>query len=508
MKSKQLLAATVCVFAAVFIAHSAPKNSTVAPPPNIVFVLADDMRWDAMSCAGNPLLKTPNLDRLAAQGTRFNNSFLTTAICCASRASILTGQYARRDGVYDFRTPLHSFAETYPARLRQAGYYTGFIGKWGVNAESREYVQQCAAAFDFWAGDMGQSSYWHERTCNYITNNGTSDRTNFFCTCPDAARKKSGIGEAGPHPLLKDPVHSETEFLPAKIRSFLDQRAAGKPFCLSVSLKAPHGPWGGYAPRFAKDFAAEAIPRAASVALAEALRQPKFLRESLESDRGLKFVQSASSLDGERNRLMRQYYRLIEGLDFCVGELLRELDQRGLASNTIVIFTSDNGHFSGEHGFFGKWLMHEESIRAPMIVLDPRSPAAQRGQTCDEMVLNIDVAPTILQMAGLPIPSDMQGKSMIPLLCNPHQAFRESFFYEHLFANAPKPPNHIERSEGVRTRDWKYTVYIDQTGPDREELYDIRHDPLEMKNLVNDPAQQERLRQMRQQHQQFAGTLK
>jgi arylsulfatase A-like enzyme len=482
------------------------SSAATAPRPNIVFLLADDLRWDALSCAGNPLLKTPNLDRLAAQGTRFNNAFLTTAICCVSRASILTGQYARRHGVNDFRTPLRSLDETYPAQLRKAAYYTGFIGKWGVSAASRVYFKECAAAFDFWAGDMGQTSYWHERTCNYIANNGTSDRTNFFCSCPPAAQQREGVQGTGPHPALKDPVHAETGFVPAKIRSFLDQRAADKPFCLSVSFKAPHGPWGGYAPQFSKDFEGAAIPRRANVTLAEAQRQPGFLRQSLESARGLRLAQDAS-LEGERNQLMRQYYRLIEGVDFCVGQVRDELKRRGLETNTVILFTSDNGHFAGEHGFFGKWLMHEESIRAPMILADLRAPASQRGQTSEAMVLNVDVAPTILNLAGVTVPKAMQGQSLLPLLRNPARPLRESFFYEHLYGHAPKPPNHIERSEGVRTPDWKYTVYVDQTGPDREELYDLRKDALETTNLAHDPAHQERLRQMRQQHQQYSTSL-
>jgi len=498
----------ILVVAAAFSLAAGPALSAASSPakPNIIFLLADDLRWDALSCAGNPVLKTPNVDRLAAQGTRFTNAFLTTAICCVSRASILSGQYARRHGVNDFRTPLRSFAETYPAQLRAAYYYTGFIGKWGVAAANRQYFQQCAAAFDFWAGDMGQSSYWHARTCNYLVNRGTDDRTEFFCSCPPSARQREGVEGTGPHPALTDPVHAETEFVPAKIRSFLDQRSVGKPFCLSVSFKAPHGPWGGFAPRFARDFEGVAIPRAESVSEAEALRQPKFLRASLGSENGLRYAQDASR-DGERNRQLRNYYRLIEGVDFCVGELLRELDERGLADNTIVIFTSDNGQFTGEHGFTGKWLMHEESIRTPMIVFDPRAPAAQRGQTCDALALNIDLAPTILDLAGVAIPSAMQGQSLRPLLRHPAQPFRDSFFYEHLYAHDPNPPRHIERSEGVRTRDWKYIVYLDQTGPDREELFHLAEDTLEMRNLAADPAHQDRLRQMRRQHQQFAATL-
>jgi arylsulfatase A-like enzyme len=508
MNRTAFLCSAILIPLASSFAASGQEDKKPPSRPNIVFVLADDMRSDAMSCAGNPLLKTPNLDRLATEGMLFNNAFVTTSICAVSRASILTGQYARRHGVNDFQKPISDLKATYPGILRASGYHTGFIGKWGVAALNREYLQRSAEAFDFWAGDMDQSAYWHERTCNYITNNGTGDRVNFFCSCPSANRPSGGVVGDKPDPALKDPVHAETEFIPAKIRSFLDQRATDKPFCLSVSLKSPHAPWGGYARRFAQDFEGLAVPRAASVSMDEARRQPKFLQETLESDRGLRLVQCADDLDGERNQWLRQYYRLIQGLDFCMGELLQELDRRGLASNTVVIFTSDNGHFFGEHGFFGKWLMHEESIRVPMIVYDPRVAAAQRGQTCGEMVLNIDVAPTILEAAGLPVPPAMQGQSLLPLLRDPAQPFRDSFFYEHLYGHGPKPPTHIERSEGVRTRDWKYTLYVDQAGPEREELYDMRDDPLEMKNLARDPERQDLLQQLRQQHSQFTADLK
>jgi arylsulfatase A-like enzyme len=474
--------------------------------PNIVLVVADDMRWDAMSCAGNPLLKTPNLDRLAAAGTRFTNAFVTTSICAVSRASILSGQYARRHGVNDFKTQLPDLAATYPLILRKGGYYTGFIGKWGVAAHNnpKEYFQRCAEAFDYWAGDVRQTAYWHERTCNYLTNNGTSERRDFFCSCPPEGRKTDGCGVSGPNPALKDPVHAETEFVPAKIRSFLDQRDAAKPFCLSLSLKAPHGPWQGYAPRFADDFQGAAIPRRDNVTLAEALRQPDFLRRSLESERGLRMVRDATF----RNELFAQYYRLIEGVDFCVGEILKELQQRGLADNTLVLFTADNGHFAGEHGFLGKWLIHEESIRVPMIVCGPRLPQARQGRLCEALALNIDIAPTLLELAGQQPPAAMQGRSLVPLLNEQTAPWREDFFYEHLFRNSPEPPTHIEASEGVRTRDWKYIVWIDQTGPAREELYDLRHDPLEMHNLIADPAAREPLERLRRRYLNYTTNLR
>lgn len=483
----------------------AAEVAVTAGRPNIVVVVADDLRWDALGCAGHPLLKTPQIDRLAAVGTRFTEAFVTTAICCVSRASILTGQYARRHGVNDFQRPIVNLAMTYPVMLRQAGYYTGFIGKWGVAAHDspQEYFQRCADAFDYWAGDIKQTAYWHERTCNYLTNNGTTERTRFFCSCPPQGRANDGCGPVGPNPALKDPVHAETGFVPAKIRSFLDQRDLAKPFCLSVSLKAPHGPWQGYAPRFEHDFQGAEIPRRDNVTLQEALRQPDFLRRSLESEHGLRLVKNAD----ERNREFAQYYRLIEGVDFCVGEIRKELDQRGLTGNTVILFSSDNGHFAGEHGFFGKWLMHEESMRVPLIICDPRLAVARHGQVSQALALNIDLAPTVLELAGQAVPAAMQGCSLLPLLRDPAAAWRTEFFYEHLYRNSPVPPDRIEPCEGVRTRDWKYLVWIDQTGPAREELYDLRHDPMEMRNLVAEAAAHEQLELLRRRHAAYSTTL-
>ena len=483
---------------------SAAADPAPTARPNLIVIVADDMRWDVMGCAGHPLLKTPEIDRLAATGTRFTDAFVTTAICCISRASILTGQYARRHGVGDFQKQIADFAGTYPGILHQAGYYTGFIGKWGVGAHDspKEYFQRCAASFDFWAGDVGQTAYWHERTCNYLTNNGTTARTHFSCTCGEG-RKNDGCGPNGPNPALKDPVHAETEFVPAKVRSFLAQRDLAKPFCLSVSLKAPHDPWQGYAPRFDNDFHAAELPRRGNATLPEALRQPDFLRRSLESERGLELLKNPA----ERDRLVAQYYRLIEGVDSCMGEIRKELEQRGLLENTVIVFSSDNGRLVGEHGFWGKWFIHEESIRVPLIICDPRQPAAQRGQTATALALNIDLAPTLLDLAGQQVPTAMQGRSLLPLLHDPAAPWREDFFYEHLFRNSPTPPTRIEPCEGVRTRDWKYIVWIDQSDPLREELYDLKHDPLEMKNLAADPAAHEQLERLRRRHESLAKEL-
>ena len=504
-----VVAAAILLLTTLLAARvSAAEPARQPQRPNIVFLLADDLRADAMSCAGNPVVHTPELDRLAKEGLRFTDAFVTTAICSTSRASILTGQYARRHGVNDFQTKLRDLDVTYPMRLKQAGYYVGFFGKWGVGDTADDWFGRCARAFDFWAGDTGQSSFWHERTCNYVRNNGTSERERFACDCPAAARAAEGVDPAagggnfyfrtgdepmldsgGPHPLLKDPVHTETFVYPQKLRRFLDACPTDKPFCLSISYKSTHAPWDGYDARFADAFAGLDLPKAASVSLADAESQPAFLRRSLAGPFGLAMV----TRDELRLREQRKYYRLVLTLDAAVGEVRRELERRGLADNTVIVFTSDHGHLLGEHGFFGKWTMFEESIRVPFIIADPRVRPDRRGRTSPALALHIDVAPTLLDLAGVPVPPDMQGKSLLPLLKNADAPLRDEFFYEHLYAHGPQPPSHIERSEGVRTRDWKYIAYPDQTGTGREQLFDLRADPLERRDLATDPAQAERL---------------
>ena len=211
-------------------------------------------------------------------------------------------------------------------------------------------------------------------------------------------------------------------------------------------------------------------------------------------------VLTARDLDGALHRSMRRYYRLINGFDYALGTILEELKTRGLAESTVIIFYSDNGHFMEEHGFGGKWLMYEESIRVPGFIFDPRSP--KPAAATSELVLNIDIAPTILQLAGLEAPGHMQGKSLLPLMRNPDQPFREDFFYEHRF-RAGADDKHIEASEGVRTRDWKYIRYIDHEGEEAEELYHLKDDPLEMRDLSGSPEAAAVLDRLRERYRQY-----
>ncbi len=469
-----------------------PKKDQV----NILFILTDDQRWDALGYAGNPVIQTPNLDKLAKQGMYFHNAFVTTAICCASRASILTGQYARFSGVQDFFTPIR-LENTYPRYLREAGYYTGFIGKWGTLEKDTGYFMQAADLFDFWAGSMGQSNYWHERDCNYVLNNGTTEKHHFFCDCPPDAQGNRGEEIRTGKANINDPVHQETFVIPDKVKKFLDQRDPGKPFCLSVSFKAPHGPWSDYDEMFEKLYEDTPMPVAASVNEADALDRPGFLRQSLNGIQDMNMIRTGNEVHGVLQKNMREYYRLINGMDYSVGKILEELGKRGLSDNTVIIFYSDNGHFMAEHGFTGKWLMYEESIRVPGFIFDPRH--ITKGASTREMVLNIDLAPTILELAGIKVPRHMQGKSLLPLLKDPDKPFREDFFYEHLYRHL-KDYQHIERSEGVRTREWKYIHYIDQTGSAAEELYNLTTDSNEMQDLSEDPGSEEVLDSLRKRY--------
>jgi arylsulfatase A-like enzyme len=474
--------------------------------PNIVFILADDLRYDALGSAGNPVLKTPNLDRLAARGTSFTRAFAPSPICAISRASVLTGQYPRRHGVNDFGTQIADMSQTYPMLLQQGGYYVGFIGKWGLDAANKGYFKRLAASFDFWGGSMEQSNFWHERDCHFVKNNGTTDRTEFFCDCPPDARGFAGEGTRVGRQNIKDPIHQEIDVIPHKVEQFLDQRDRDKPFCLSISLKAPHGPWADYPDEVRELFHGVEMPVKASVNADHAASRPKFLQDSLVNrERGARYAAETgvnSFVQGE----MRDYYRLVAALDLGMGKILDLLEKHGVQGDTVIIFTSDHGHFLGEHGFDGKWLLYEESIHIPLIIADPRHPV--ENQTSDALVTLIDMAPTMLDLGDVEIPSGMQGQSLRPLLSDPARAFRDVVFLEHLYRHGPAPPTRIEPSEGVRARDWKYINYVDQKGPPAEELYDLARDPLEMNDVAQDPKYADQLDKMRAEWENLRAQLK
>jgi arylsulfatase A-like enzyme len=451
--------------------HAAGVGDQPARRPNLLFLLADDMRWDCMSCVGHPQLETPHLDRLAAGGVLFRNAFVTTSICAPNRACILAGQHQRTTGIKDFATPFteEQLDRTYPVLLRKAGYRTGFIGKWGVGALSEEALRLPASRFDFWWAFVNQGKYFWE---------------------VDGRRE-----------------HLTTERVPSLAAEFLDGCRPGQPWCLSISFKAPHGPWQHYDPRLADLFTGDDLPTLPETFTRERVEalQP-FIRNSLNCRMPAHYdARWGSRNDPEKPaRLIAMYYRLIVGLDRAVGRLMAELRRRGMDENTVVVFTSDNGHFLFEQGLFGKWLMYEPSIRVPLIVRDPRLPADRRGARPEEMALTIDFAPTLLAMAGVPIPSEMQGRDLAPLLRGRAASWRKDWFYEHTFTLPP--PRTIAKSQGVRTARWKYIRYLD-TNPHTEELYDLAEDPRELHDLAGAPEHQARLDELRVRYQFWRKTL-
>lgn len=414
--------------------------------PSFLVLVSDDQRADTLGCAGNPVVRTPHVDALAAAGTLFENAFVTTSVCPSSRASILTGQYTRRHGVWDFRTPLTraALAESYPGRLRVAGYRTGFVGKWGLAPPlPRE-------AFDVFAGFAGQGRYWQ--------------------------------GEGADRRYL-------TDLLVGEAGAFLESTPSGQPFCLSVSFKAPHGPWLWPHPRLAELYRDATPALAPTASLEAAATLPGFLRDSLAGNRASEWLGDREAL---RERI-RGYYRLISGVDQAVGALVEALDRVGRADDTVIVYTSDNGFMLGEHGLVGKWVMYEPSIRVPLVVRDPSLPKTLRGRRVDAMVLNLDVAPTLLELAGLSVTPSMQGRSLAPLLRGTPVTWREDWFYEH---DLHPGEGYLPSIEGVRTRDWKYVTYLDERS-DREALFDLRGDPDERSDLSGRPEHAATLERLR-----------
>ncbi|HEX4232105.1 MAG TPA: sulfatase [Bryobacteraceae bacterium] len=419
---------------------------SVLPPapaakhPNIILLLGDDHRWDALGCMGNAVVQTPNLDRLAREGILFENHFATTPICCASRASIMLGEYAGGHGIYDFATPFSpaQVATTYWGQMRRAGYHIGFIGKFGVGNKMPE------DAFDVWMGFPGQGFYF-----------------------PD--------GPNGPHlnHIMRD-----------QAIEFLESAPANKPFCLSISFKSPHVQDEDprqYLP--SQDTEARYknihIPPHPGAKPEDINRFPPALQHSENRRRwGVRF-----STPEIYQASMNGYYRLVTGIDDVVAALRESLSKLGIADNTIIIYSADHGIFNGEHGFAGKWYGHEESLRIPLIIYDPRLPSPAASNRINAMTLNIDLQPTVLELAGLSAGFAVHGRSVSPFLQNPQSPERSIWYFEHRFPFRGWIPS----SEGIRTKRWKYIRYTDVAAP-YEELYHLESDPIETVNLAGNSS--------------------
>lgn len=393
--------------------------------PNFLFILADDHRYDALSCAGHPWLKTPMLDRLAASGVRFTNAFVTTSLCSPSRASFLTGCYAHTHGVVANETLDPDPAlPAFPLLLQQAGYETAFIGKWHMARWASP-----RPGFDFWTSFHGQGDY-----------------------------ARNTLNVDGHWSLSQQYVTTE---LTVRAAAFL-RRPRRQPFLLWLSHKAVHEPFAPE-PRNADLYKDVTIPPLRAGGDRLDLKPPWDPRPPAK----------------DRAPLLRDYARTLASVDQSVGTLLRTLEETGQLDDTVIIYAGDNGMLCGEHGgLWDKRVAYEPSIRIPLLMRYPR--LTRRPKVCEEMVLNIDLAPTLLELAGVPVPGTMQGRSWLPLLQG--ERGRDSFLYEY-FAEMGSVPTTL----AVRSREWKYVTYPDMPNWPSE-LYHLKFDPDEFVNRVAEPA--------------------
>ena len=457
-----LAAGIVLIAANIAPAADSPASQPVERP-NIIFILIDDMRWDIMSCAGHPFVKTPNIDRIASAGVRFTNAFVTTSLCSPSRAAYLTGATAEVNGVkVNEKNDPNPNVPMFPQLLQKAGYETALIGKWHMSggAEPRP-------GFDYWLSFSWQGVYLDPK----LNENGRDFQAKGYVT----------------------------DLLTQYAVDFIN-RDRSKPFCLILSHKAMHGDF--IPPERHKNLYKPSDPIEPPSFKDDFSDKPRWLRELRVRGGQQKKPFPPGGVpdriepvpwnpDEELNRKHLNYLRTLAAVDEGVGRVLDTLRAKGLLDRTAIFFAGDNGFFMSEHRLSDKRLAYEESIRIPFLA--GGWGIAKPGRSADQMVLNIDLAPTILELAGLPAPKTVQGRSLKPLLADQKPAdWRDSFVYRYYKEDwLPGYPS----LDALRTRDWIYIRYPDIK--DIDELYDLRNDRYEMHNLAGDPADRPRLEQMR-----------
>jgi N-acetylglucosamine-6-sulfatase len=433
------------------------RSLGIRRPPNVLVVLCDDIRWNAMSCAGHPHLVTPNIDQLAAEGIFFENMFCTTSLCSPSRASILSGLYAHEHGVTNNFTEYPAELASFPRQLQSAGYESAYIGKWHMGEKN----DNPRPGFDYFVTHKGQGTYFdtefningQERRVvpGYYTTNVTDMAIQWLQQERDRPFVLM-LGQKAPHSFyLPEPKY---EHVFDDVEVHYPQTAfdlGGKPAWMTKRLYTWHGIYG---PIFA-------------------------WRKDYPNDKASGVVDFA--------RMIRAYWGTILSLDDSVGRLTKTLRELGQLDNTVFIFMGDNGLLEGEHGMVDKRTMHEASIRVPMIVRYPGLTPPDRPKRIREQVLTVDVAPTILDICGAPRLPRVHGKSFKQLVTSGDPAWRTAWFYHYNYEKQfPYTPN----VRGIRTDRWKYIRYPHGDGsPDRHlaELYDMASDPNERKNLIDTP---------------------
>ncbi|MGQ1787631.1 sulfatase family protein [Saccharicrinis sp. GN24d3] len=436
--------------------------------PNIIFLLTDDQTAIATGCYGNDQVVTPNMDQLAKEGVRFANYYNTTSICMASRAIIMTGMYEYKTGCNFMHGPLKTekFQKSYPVLLKEAGYFTGFAGKFGFAVsdgqswDDKNWDVLPIDAFDKWGGGLGQTNY-------------KTEKNKYIAQYADKYPHSSRAYGAWAHDFIKD----------AKV--------SGKPFCMSISFKAPHLP-------FTPDVYFDAVYKGKTYQKPDnyGVEDGEHLSPQAKSGRQYKEYDFWRESEESYQKAIRGYNQLIHGVDYALGMIRKSLDELGVADNTIIIFTSDNGYSCGAHSLAGKVLPYEEASKSPLIIYDPRAPKEQKGVVRERVAGNIDMAPTILSYAGEAIPDNMDGENLIPLMKKKNGIKRKTITLLNMWGN-----DEIQEM-AIVSKEWKYIYwqYADERMKPTEELFNVGKDRLEMKNVINNPEYAAQLKKMRKRY--------
>ncbi|WP_165075508.1 sulfatase-like hydrolase/transferase [Paludisphaera rhizosphaerae] len=452
--------------ALAFAALTGVATAAETKRPDVVVIVVDDLRWDELGAVGHPFAKTPNIDRVAAEGALFRNAFATTPLCSPSRASIMTGKYPHAHGIVDNteRSPLSHRLTTFPKLLHDAGYATGFVGKWHMgNDPSRR------PGFDSWVCLKGQgTSFDPEMDVDGRTIQEKGYVTDVLDGYVQKFLKKAS---AEPSPFLlyvaEKGLHPETA-----------QAADGTLSDPNASTYIP-------ADRHKTLYADAAVPRRPNV------KDPLVGKPALK--RPIPGLPPLSEATGTTDEAIRDRQRMLASIDESVGRMLETLRAAGRLDGTVFIVTSDHGYFYGEHGLsVERRLAYEEAIRIPLFLRFPS--LVKPGTTIDRTVLTIDLAPTLLDLAGAASPADVQGVSFAPVLRGQAMPPRDAFLIEHS-SDKVFPRAAGLGYKAVRTDRWKYIHYLDV--PDADELYDLAADPYELTNRIGDPSVQGGLAELR-----------
>jgi arylsulfatase A-like enzyme len=524
------------VTAALLSSACTPDSTSVEEDtrPNILFIMSDDHSERAISAYGSSIIETPNLDRIAAEGVLFRESFVANSICGPSRAIMLTGKHSHKNGFRNNTDQFDGSQPTYPLYLQAAGYATAVVGKW--------HLRTTPVGFDYWEILRGQGQYYSPE---FITN-----------IASDITTEVAVEDESGEVVKIELENRYDGDYVTTRTTdlalNYLQTRDESKPFLLIYNHKAPHRNWmpdvdelgeidtsGFEVPENFYD-AYEGRPAAAAQELEindmylsydlkleeheyegdlgesqsdwwEYWRENFYGRMSDEqkakwdtyySDANKEYQSvkhdPKALLEWKYRRYMHEYLGTIHSMDRNIGRVLDYLDEAGLAENTIVVYTSDQGFYIGEHGWFDKRYMYEESMRTPLMIRYPAEVNAVQTET--EMVQNIDYAPTLLDFAGVPVPPDMQGSSLKGLLTGEAESLNRDELYYHYYEGI-EAEHKVAKQYGVRTRTHKLIRFKD-VGMDHWEMYDLKNDPGEMRNIYNDPEYKGFRREL---HEKLAG---